>query len=171
MLAGYYTDPNGRKLISVVLGAKSGVERFYQTAALYDWEKDLDYNTFIKKDDSKNFKLAKSSKWKYQLHPMNNVDLIDNNSPQLSLEKIDYNNEYFDEKGMVKDIPAGKKVLTAYYKVIDETDAKQMRSIQADDGYLLVEYTSDTDISKQNFVTLFLTAIPRFVESLFSGII
>lgn len=169
--AGYYTDPDGRNFISVVLGAESGVDRFYQTSYLYDWEQELQYNTFIESSTVKEFDVPQTRKGSYELHPMTNVDLIDANSPQLMLEKIEFNPEYFDGEELLEDIPAGEKVLTVHYKVINEEDASQMRSVEGEDGYLLVDYTSDSDIQRQNAVTLFITAIPDFIGSLFDGIL
>lgn len=169
--AGFYTDPDGRHFISVVLGAEDSTNRFYQTSYLYDWEQELKYNTFIESSSTKEFKIPKSSKGKYTLHPINDVDLIDANSPQLMLEKIEYNDEYFDENGMLEDIPAGEHVLSVHYKVISEEDASQMRSVEGDDGYLVVDYTSDTDIQRQNALTLLITAVPNFIGSLFDGIL
>ncbi len=169
--AGYYTDPDGRNFISVVLGADDSNERFYQTSYLYDWEQELKYNTFIEKSATKEFNVPKSSKGKYLLHPISDVELIDANSPQLMLEKIEFNEEYFDEEGMMEDIPAGEKVLSVHYKVINEDDASQMRSVEGEDGYLVVDYTSDTNIERQNALTLLITAIPNFFSSLFEGIL
>ncbi len=170
--AGYYTDPNnGKSFISVVLGAEDSNDRFYQTSYLYDWEQELQYNTFIEKDSIKEFKIPQSRKRKYDLHPMNNVDIIDANSPQLMLEKIEYNPEYFDEEGLTKDIPAGEKVLSVHYKVINEEDASQIRSVEGEDGYLVVDYTSDETITRQNIITLIITAIPNFIASIFEGIL
>ncbi len=169
--SGYYTDSDGRNFVSVVLGADDTNERFYQTANLYDWEETLTYNTFIESSSEKEFKIPKSSKRNYILHPITDVDLIDQNSPQLMLEKIEFNEEYFDEDGLVEDIPAGEKVLSVHYKVINEEEATQMRSVEGEDGYLVVDYTSDTDIQKQNILTLIITAIPEFIDSIFDGIL
>ncbi len=178
--AGYYTDPDGRNLISIVLGAtdegaavseSEGTARFTQTQEMYDWENDLKYNTFIQKTATKTFEIPKSAKGKYELHPEKDVELIEDVSPQLMLEKVDFNQDYFDEDGVKKDIPAGEKILTAHYKVINEEDAKQIRSLNGEDGYLVVNYVSDTDVNQENGIVTFFKSIPSYFKELFTGII
>ncbi len=175
--AGYYTDPDGRNLISIVLGAEgdSGeseeVARFTQTQKMYDWENELKYNTFIEKESTKSFEIPKSSKGKYDLHPATDVEMIEEVSPQLMLEQVDFNSKYFDEDGVKKDIPAGKNVLTAHYKVINEEDAKQTKSLNGEDGYLVVDYVSDSDINKENGIVTFFKSIPTYFKDLFTGIL
>ncbi len=173
--AGYYTDPDGRNLISIVLGANDvtgsgvGMGRFTQTQYMYDWEKDLKYNTFIQKESTKSFEIPRSTKGNYDLHPESDVELIEEVSPQLMLEKVDFNSEYFDKGGVKKDIPAGKEILTAHYKVINKEDAEQTRSLNGKDGYLVVNYVSDTDIKKENVVITFFKSIPTNIKELFTG--
>ncbi len=169
--AGYYTDPNGKNFISIVLGASDSNQRFYQTQVMYDWEKDLKYDQFIAKNEIKEFDLPRSTKGSYELHPKQDVELISDDSPQLELENIKYNPEYFGENGMTKDIPKGETVLSLEYRVLNESSAEQARSINGKDGYMVIDYVADKDVKVQNQLLIFISAIPSFFTELFKGIL
>ncbi len=169
--AGFYTDPNGKNFISVVLGANTSSDRFYQTQIMYDWENKLEYDKFIDKKETRNFDLPRSTKGNYELHPKQDVELINELTPQLELEKIEYNKDYIDENGMKKDIPAGKTIVSVYYKVLDKNSAEQIRSIKGNDGYLVIDYVSDNDVKVQNQFMIFLSSIPEFFKSMYDSIL
>lgn len=168
--AGYYTDENGRKFISLVLGATDGNERFNQTAVMYNWENGLKYNTFIPKKTTQNFAVAKSVKGKYDLHPQNDVELVDGTAPQLVLEKIEYNKDYFKEDKLTKEVPKGKPVLYLDYRVINDEE-ESIQYVNSKDNYLRVPMVADTEIKTQSEILTFVSAIPSFIEDLFANIL
>ncbi len=169
--AGYYTDKNGKNFISVVLGANTSSDRFYQTQIMYEWENKLNYNKFIDVEEKKEFYIQQSINGNYNLHPKQSVELINEISPQLQLEKVEYNPEYFDENGMKSEIPKGETIVSLHYRVLNEETAKQMRSINGEDGYMVIDYVADVDVKVQNEILIFISAIPSYIKSLFAGIL
>ncbi len=99
------------------------------------------------------------------------IDLISDDSPQLELENIKFNSEYFGENGLTKDIPKGKTVLSLEYRVLNESSAEQARSINGKDGYMVIDYVSDSDVKEQNQLLIFISAIPSFFTEIFKGIL
>ena len=115
-----YTDASGKQFITVVLGASNGNDRFWQTTQLLDWTKTKQYTNLVSTEDIIDISIkGDSSIFKEEIKPSNNLEVTTDKHIQSYLKSFKFNEEYFKGDQLVKNIPAGKTIVTATYMPAD----------------------------------------------------
>ncbi len=167
---GYY-EYGGKKYISVILGAnKGGRNRWDETIRMYNWIKEQNLIQFLPKDkkmDSYNLKGAIGGK--IDLYPIANIDILSADNIYFSLVSKELNKDYFDENGvLIKDIPAGKPVMTYVYEVPSENVATN--SVLTKDDTLEIDLVSKKDIKEENAFLKIFTSIKMFIGEMYDNL-
>ncbi len=166
---GYY-EAGGKKYVSVVLGAnKGGRNRWDETIRMYRWIVKQDLMKFLSKDQkvySYNVKGAIGGK--IDLYPVADIDILSADNIYFSLISKDLNKEYFNDDGiLIKDIPAGKTVLTYVYEVPEDSVATN--SVLTKDNTLEINLVSKKDIKEENAFLKIFSSIKIFIEELYKS--
>lgn len=165
--AGFYDGGDDKQYITVVLGAKDTDDRFNQTAVLLDWVQTQKFKKIYTEENVIDFNIDGDFAKNIKVHPMDSLETLYDDSVNVYLEEIDYNDKYFNNGKLKQDIPAGERIFSARLKVI--TDNTKASSISDEAGYITIPFDSDSDIKYQGKIidqTLgFLSYFESFVKS------
>ncbi len=165
-----YFENGGKKYISVVLGAnKGGRNRWDETIRMYRWITDQTLINFLpenKKMISYNLKGAVGGK--VDLYSNSNIDLLSVDNIYFSLVSKELNKEFFNEDGvLIKDIPAGKTVMTYVYET--PKDSIATNSVFTKDNTLEINLVSKKDIKEENAFLKIFSSITMFIEKVYDN--
>lgn len=165
---GYYTSKD-KHYISVVLGADDMDARFTETAKLYTWIDKQDVKNVYSPEDQFSWNIDGAMNGEISLHPKSSLDTVSESGVNMFLESVEYNETYFTNARMVKDVPAGEIILTLNFKKLDENNSAA--TINDVDDYIGIELVSDKDINYEGKLMSstfdFLNYINGFIKSVF----
>ncbi len=154
----YYTLDD-KSYITVVLGADSTDERFSETAKLLDYVNLLEFETAITTDATYEINLKGDHGGAKSVHPQMNLIKTTDQNLQLVLNSITYNDKYFDNDTLIKEIPAGEVVATANFIIIND---EEVGYVFDDAKELNIPLVSDDNIKIQNMLERSITRVYNF---------
>ncbi len=167
---GYYINPNNqREYLSVILGADSISDRFNETAYMYNYVDVLDYIEVKADDNTQTIELRGAKNKNSKIKLSNDYYLKDEITINAIKTGIEYNDKYFDEDGeLISNIPKGEVVLTYNYQLLDDEGIDFFQN--SDSNVLHIEYVSDEEILKENFLQKVVRSLKDFIEECYRNI-
>lgn len=163
----YYTH-EGINYITVVLGADNTEQRYSETAYMLDWIQEVQMSKIFSTVEF-DVPIEGSTYSEVTLVPQNDVYLIEGQTLDLQIEKLEYNSEYFNSNNrQIKDIPQGEEVMTITLTSLSgETNVKTVENSET----LEIVLVAQEEVSQQGFVGDLMDATQLFFNELFNSII
>ncbi len=171
---GYYVSPiNNQEYISVVLNSSSITQRFNDTAYLYNWVDQAEFNTLVKEEDKFEVKIDNARGKNQTLHPSYTYRIVNSSEVNLNTKEIEYNSNYFNESGkLIEDIPAGSEVGKIKFTLLKTNveDEIEIDSVFEEAGTFSIALMTDQEIKKSGLIINFFNSIGDFMIDFFESI-
>lgn len=173
---GYYVDKMQRTYISVVLGASTGVDRFYETEAIYNWIDKQKINYSYTKDTEFGYDLIGDNKSRRIFNPKTPLTYFYENIETYQILNYEMNSEYFNENdSLIKKIPSGEVVFTMYVNAeqLPETiiPYSKIKIKEVEYDVFAIEFISTEDIELENFIVKLTKATFKTFSDMYKEII
>ncbi len=142
----YYMDEES-SYYTVILGADTVDDRFYETSKLLDYAKTLNLQVALSSENSYDIDIPGSQRSSNVLYPINDLMMTADQSIQVQLAELEYNEEYFEDGYLVKNVPPGESPVTAKFDILN---GESIGFIFDDSNSLNIPLITKNEIKRQN---------------------